>query len=175
MAFQLDRLVSISVLDRLIDLEPTPESIDGKPRQFNTDKPMTHAESVRRLRASVRRDLEWLLNSRRIAVPPSPDLAQVNASVYIYGLPDLSNVSLANYGDQAKLLVAIQKTIALFEPRLSDVKVVPVPDEGKKHIQRLDFRIEALLMMDPAPELVSFDTTLDGVSQSYKIKTEAGA
>lgn len=163
MAFQLDRLVSNSVLDRLIDTDTrTP-----------ADPPINHAESVRRLRASVRRDLEWLLNSRRIAVPPDVSLTQVNQSVYVYGLPDLSNVSLANQGDQSKLLSAIQKTVALFEPRLIDVKIIPVERDSKVNIQRLDFRIEALLEMDPAPELVSFDTTLDGVSQSYRITAES--
>jgi type VI secretion system protein ImpF len=63
-AFQLDVQVTISVFDRLIDNDPR-TSVEAAP---------TRAETVRRLRAAVRRDIEWLLNSRRIAVPPDEEL-----------------------------------------------------------------------------------------------------
>jgi type VI secretion system protein ImpF len=158
-AFQLDVLVTLSVVDRLIDTDPRNQA----------EAPLTRAESVRRLRAAVRRDLEWLLNSRRIA-----DLAltELNKSVYVYGLPDISSVRLSERAEQQRLLLAIEKTIQIFEPRLSDVRVIPMLDTSKKAIQRLDFRIEGLLLMDPAPEHITFDTTLDAVNQNYKIKTD---
>jgi type VI secretion system protein ImpF len=161
MAFQLDVQVTLSVLDRLIDTEP----------KNTTEAPLTRAEAVRRLRASVRRDIEWLLNSRRVATPPDTALVELGKSAYTYGLPDLSSVSLASYAEQGKLLLAIEKTLELFEPRLSNVKVIPITDNQHKYIQRLDFRIEGLLLMDPAPEQVSFDTSLDGVSQNYKVNS----
>jgi type VI secretion system protein ImpF len=51
------------ILDRLIDLEPLNRQ----------EAPMTRAESLRQLRAAVKRDLEWLLNTTRmpIEVPES--------------------------------------------------------------------------------------------------------
>lgn len=162
MAFQLDVLVTLSVLDRLVDNDP----------RNAQEAPLTRAESVRRLRAAVRRDLEWLLNSRRIAVPPDPALVELNKSAYIYGLPDISSIHLADLNEQAKLLAAVEKTIQIFEPRLRDVRVTPMLDESKKSIQRLDFRIDALLDMDPAPEHISFDTTLDAVNQNYRVRAE---
>lgn len=162
MAFQLDVLVSLSVFDRLVDLEP---------RNANEASP-TRAESVRRLRASVRRDLEWLLNSRRVAVPPDPGLIELNKSAYVFGLPDISSISLSSTAEQERLLAAIEKTVQIFEPRLADVRIVPLIDESKKSIQRLDFRIEGMLLMDPSPEHISFDTTLDAVSQAYRIRAE---
>lgn len=162
MAFQLDVLVSLSVLDRLVDLDP---------RNAHEAAP-TRAESVRRLRASVRRDLEWLLNSRRIAVPPDPGLTELNRSAYVFGLPDISSVSLSNNAEQERLLAAIERTVQIFEPRLADVRIIPMKDESKQSIQRLDFRIDGMLLMDPSPEHISFDTTLDGVSQAYIIKSE---
>jgi type VI secretion system protein ImpF len=164
MAFQLDVLVTLSVFDRLIDLEP----------KSSVEAPPPRAESIRRLRAAVRRDLEWLLNSRRVAIPPDPALEEVNESVYVYGIRDISSVSLSSMEEQDKLLQHIRKTISLFEPRLKEVKVTAVHDEGKKKLQRLDFKIEAMLDMDPSPEQVSFDTTLDGVSQSYRVRAEGG-
>ncbi len=162
MAFQLDVQVTLSVFDRLIDHEP----------KNSTEAPLTRAEAVRRMRAAVRRDIEWLLNSRRIADPPEESLAEVNESVYVYGIPDLSTVSLASPGDQHLLLASIERAIRIFEPRLTNVRVVRVDDLEGKFIQRLDFRIEGLLLMDPSPEHISFDTTLDGVSQSYRVKAE---
>jgi type VI secretion system protein ImpF len=149
-------------MDRLIDADP----------RSSVEAPLTRAEAVRRLRIAVRRDLEWLLNSRRIAVPPDAALQEVNRSAYAYGLPDLSTVGLANPAEQNRLLAAIEKALRIFEPRLTNVKVLLVSDGAKKYVQRLDFRIEGLLLMDPAPELVSFDTTLDGVSQSYRVKSD---
>ncbi len=162
MAFQLDVLVTLSVLDRLVDYDP----------RNRNEAPLTRAESVRRLRTAVRRDLEWLLNSRRVATSPDQELIELNKSAYVYGLPDISSVHLSNLGEQQRLLAAIEKTVQIFEPRLTDVRVIPMIDDSKKSIQRLDFRIEGLLMMDPAPEHISFDTTLDAVSQNYKVRAD---
>lgn len=164
MAFQLDVQVTLSVFDRLVDLEP----------RSNAEAPLPRAESIRRLRAAVRRDLEWLLNSRRVAVPPDPGLGELTKSVYTYGIPDITSISLSNSQDRFRLLGEIRRAVSLYEPRLKDVKVSMLEDEELKNFQRLDFRIEGLLMMDPAPEAIRFDTTLDAVSQSYRVKTEGG-
>ena len=45
------------------------------------------------------------------------------------------------------------------EPRMAEIK-------------RLDFRIDGMLLMDPSPEHISFDTTLDAVSQAYIIRSD---
>src|SRR5436305_14373809 len=88
-----DAAVTVSVFDRLIDTEP----------MSSREPAPTRAQSVRQLRESVRRDLEWLLNTRRVAVPPPEGLREVNRSVYVYGLPDFSAFSLSSASDQAKL------------------------------------------------------------------------
>ena len=51
-----DVAVTPALLDRLIDLEP----------KVAADPPASRSQSVRQLKASLRRDLEWLLNTRRI-------------------------------------------------------------------------------------------------------------
>ena len=56
-----DAAVTLSVLDRLIDDDP----------RTSIEAPLTRAQSVRTLRDVVRRDLEWLLNTRQVAFPPS--------------------------------------------------------------------------------------------------------
>jgi len=142
--------ITISALDRLIDLEP-----DNR-----MENPLSRSQSVRLLKAAVRRDLEWLLNSRRIADVPDEGFKEVNRSVYTYGLPDLSSLTMASTADRNRLVRSILATINLFEPRLTNVRLVLVetPDAGKKDVR---LRIEAMLRMDPVPEPVSFDTIIE--------------
>lgn len=142
--------ITVSVLDRLIDNEP----------ENRLENPLSRTQSVRLLKAGVRRDLEWLLNSRRIADPPDDKLAELNRSVYIYGLQDLSALTMAAMQDRTRLTRQITQTINLFEPRLTGVRVsmVETPDASKKDVR---LRIEALLRMDPVPEPISFDTVIE--------------
>src|SRR5579863_7803093 len=106
--------ITISVLDRLIDMEP-----DNR-----MENPLSRAQSVRLLRNSVRRDLEWLLNTRRIADSPEEGLKEVNRSTYVYGLPDLSVISVGSSGDRNRLVRQLVNAINTFEPRLANVRVV---------------------------------------------------
>jgi type VI secretion system protein ImpF len=157
-------VVTPSVLDRLIDLEPRqPE-----------DSPSTRPQSVRRLRASVRRDLEWLLNTRRNPDAAPDSMAELSQSVYNYGLPDFSSVSLTSPKDRDWLLIEVERTVALFEPRLKAVRVTLMEEPGPNN-RTMHFQIEGLLQMDPAPEQVSFDTILQLTSGEYQIRGERGA
>jgi len=78
----------------------------------------------------VRRDLEWLLNTRRIAVPPDESLKEVGRSLYVYGLPDFTAYSVGTLQDEAKLIRFLHQTVKLFEPRLAQVRVVPTEAAG---------------------------------------------
>ena len=142
--------ITISALDRLIDLEP-----DNR-----MENPLSRSQSVRLLKNAVRRDLEWLLNSRRIADAPDEGFKELNKSVYVYGLPDLSALTMASTADRNRLVRQVLGTINLFEPRLMNVRLVLVetPDAGKKDVR---LRIEAMLRMDPVPEPVTFDTVIE--------------
>jgi type VI secretion system protein ImpF len=142
--------ITVSVLDRLIDLEP------GN----RMENPLSRSQSVRLLKNAVRRDLEWLLNTRRICDPPDEGLKELNRSAYTYGLPDLSSLTMAASGDRNKLVRQILATINLFEPRLANVRLVVVetPDSAKKDVR---LRVEAMLRMDPVPEPISFDTVIE--------------
>ena len=142
--------VTIPVLDRLIDLEP------GN----STENPPSRSQSERLLRRAVRRDLEWLLNTRRNSNPPDEGAEKVTRSVYMYGLPDLSALTMATAGDRNKLIRQIVAAINLFEPRLANVRLVMIenPDAAKSEVR---LRIEAMLRMDPSPEPISFDTVIE--------------
>lgn len=152
-------VITISVLDRLIDEDP----------RTSTEAPPTRSNSMRQLRSAVCRDLEWLLNTRKIAVLPSDSLRELNRSVYVYGLPDFTAYGFASPDDQAKLLRSMQAVVQTFEPRLKGVRIVPLEVAGKSR-HRLHFRIEALLDMDPAPEPITFDTTLELSNGNCEVK-----
>ena len=156
--------VTQSVLERLIDREP----------ESPVDAPRTYAQSVRQLKVALRRDLEWLLNTRRTPEPADASLPQLSHSLYNFGLPDVTSLSHDTSTDRARLLQMLESTIVIFEPRLTRIKVTPL-DPARGAVQVLRFQIEGMLMMDPEPEHVSFDTVLQLSSGQYEVKGDAGA
>src|SRR5712691_7295007 len=108
-----DLTVTQSVLERLIDREPN----------LASDPSTTRAQSVRQLKASLRRDLEWLLNTRRNADNAADELAEVTRSVHNYGLPDFTRFGTDSVRDRNQLILEVESTVALFEPRLKDIRV----------------------------------------------------
>jgi type VI secretion system protein ImpF len=149
--------VTLPVLDRLLDYEP----------EITSEPPSSRSKSLRLFKQAVKRDLEWLLNSRQVAGGISPDLEEVANSVAAYGLPDFTTASADNPEDRNKMRRVIEETISIFEPRLRDVSVTVEPTS--KTDRSLHFRIDANLVVDPAPEPITFDTTLELVNGEYKI------
>jgi type VI secretion system protein ImpF len=157
------RTVTQSLLDRLID---------DKPRE--ADAPMSRAQSVRNLKESLKHDLEWLLNTRRNPDAAPDSMQELSQSLFNYGLPDFSALSVSSTRDRDRLLVELERTVALFEPRLKDIRITLTTDSlGYSRV--LHFQIEGMLQMDPAPEQVSFDTVLQLASGEYKVRGERGA
>lgn len=156
---EVERTVQRSLIDRLIDRNPG----------TSADPQIGWSQSVREYEESVRRDLEWLLNTRRIVEPAPEGFSELNRSLYHYGLPDVTSLSADATETPQRLMRQIQDSIELFEPRLSGVRVSPVESE-EKDSRQIRFRVEALLEMEPAPERVVFDTILDVSSCKFRIK-----
>lgn len=155
-----DVRITPSVLDRLIDYEP----------EMSREAVGSRAKSLRQMKLSVRRDLEWLLNTRRIADDMLPDLKEVANSLLVYGLPDFTAVNTKNPADQNRLRRALESAVRTFEPRLVDVSVTMVTMRDLERVLR--FRIDARLRIDPVPEPVSFDTLLQLGSGQYLVQGE---
>ncbi|MGP0021621.1 MAG: type VI secretion system baseplate subunit TssE [Candidatus Sulfotelmatobacter sp.] len=150
--------VTLSVLDRLIDRDP----------KNSSEIPFTRAQSLRELKLGLKRDLEWLLNTRR-TIDPAPDSARETVrSVYQYGFEDISSKSVLSGRDQSELVRDMESVIAIFEPRLKRAKVRM--EQVEANYRSLKFVIEGLLCMDPAPEPVRFDTVLELGKGEYEIK-----
>ncbi len=153
-----DRVVQQSLLDRLCTQEAGSTST---------------AASVRAFKRGVRRDLEWLLNTRRIAEPAPETLAEVCSSLYHYGLPDISSMSSDSADVRRRLLRAVEETIALYEPRMVGVRAsIAESEDGSREVH---FVIEGLLRMDPEPEQVAFDTVLELSSGKFQVAGDGHA
>jgi type VI secretion system protein ImpF len=153
------RNVQQGLLDRLVDYEPE--------NRFET--PLTRAESLRQLRLSVKRDLEWLLNSTRMPIEIPESCKEVEKSLLFYGLPDISSVSGHDNARQLRLQRSLEEAIQTFEPRLSRARVIS-REKFRATKGSITFHVEALLMIDPAPERISFDTVLEISKGAYTVK-----
>jgi len=137
-----------SVLDRLLDEDP----------RVKTEPQSGRSTTLARLKGSVKRDLEWLLNTKRMVLDIPPQLPHLRNSVLAYGLPDFTHTSLGTNDDQRELRRTIEDTVRRFEPRLLDVAVTLL--DGPTHERSVRFRIDGVLDVDPTPEAVTFDSVL---------------
>ncbi|MEP7355415.1 MAG: type VI secretion system baseplate subunit TssE [Acidobacteriota bacterium] len=158
-----ERTILPSVLDRLIDLEP------GNRKEAQ----VARAQSLRELKDSVRRDLEWLLNTRRTPEEPAPTATELARSTYCYGLPDITGMALNTQASREELAHSLERAISAFEPRLINVAVSM--DTGPSSGRTLRFQIEALLRTEPAPSRIFFDTRLELIRGEYEVVGETNA
>lgn len=157
---QSDQELKPSVLDRLIDREP------GASREPTPER----SQHLAMIKTAVKRDLEWLLNSRQAVVERPADLRHLTQSLLTFGMPDFAPSVLSNSHDQDRLRRNVEDAISRFDPRLTGVKVTLV--EGREFDRTLRFRIDAMLQVDPAPEPVSFDSVFQLSRRAFVVEGE---
>jgi type VI secretion system protein ImpF len=150
--------ITPSVLDRLLDYEPGQTS----------EAPLSRTASLRDLKISVRRDLEWLFNARQVQHELDEGLTEIKKSLVTYGLPDITGVSGMSTVEQTRLTKELESAIRRFEPRFLDVKVTLEPVNSLERLLR--FRIEARLDVEPTPEPIAFDTVLQLGNGAFEVK-----
>lgn len=139
------------------DIRTKPSVLD---RLLNEEEPWTvQSRGIRYFKEAVKRDIQWLLNTRQTVDGIPPDLKELSSSVAAYGLPDFTTFNPKNLNDQATLRKLIETAIRTFEPRLEHVVVRVLPLDETTRL--LHFRIDGRLKIEPVPEPVSFDTHLD--------------
>ena len=154
-----EELLLPSMYDRLIDLDPGSK----------TESPKSQGQVLHELKASLRRDLENLLNTRWSCKSWPPDYEELDLSLVNYGIPDFTGISMGGVENQARLLQIVRLAIDKFEPRLIKFSVEPV--KNTDNIERtLSFRVDGLLQAEPFPEQVVFDTSLDVHSADFEVK-----
>ena len=146
------------MLDRLIDLEP----------RSSSDPARSNLASIAELKQSVRRDLEWLLNTRHSPIEIGDDMEEVQNSMAVYGLPDMTGHGVEGYDEQDRLTASVENAIRIFEPRFLNLRVTMLPISSVD--RELKFRIEANLDVKPVPEAISFDTVLQMGRGEFLVK-----
>ena len=117
--------------------------------------------TMHRLRESVFRDLRWLLNST--SLDTTEELSrypQVERSVLNYGMPALAGRATSSI-DPRLTAERIALALRCFEPRLSKVRVIPEKHAIDNHEFALEFRIEAELWGQPAPQHLLVNTRIN--------------
>jgi len=130
--------------------------------------------SQRRLREYVCRDLAMLLNST--SLEHSYDLgalAHVRESVLNYGMPPLAGRAPGSI-DLEAIARTLESVIRQFEPRLSQVRVLPDAQRsaGDHH---LSLRIDAQLWGQPMPQHLVLRTRISTDSGVISISESGGA
>jgi type VI secretion system protein ImpF len=161
--YELSGPVTISILDRLIDDEP----------KVRSEPALTRAKSITQLKASLRRDLENLLNTRCTPESPAESSVEVAQSVYAYGIQDITGMRENFLYDRERMLSEIEQAVRNFEPRLEAVRVSVVPTSDIAQVLR--FVIEGVLKIEPTPERVVFDAALELTSGEYQLTGKPSA
>ena len=147
-----------SLLDRLIDEAP----------EDRTERISEGYHSLAEVRTAIRRDLENLLNTRTRLFEWPEDAPLVERSVAAYGVPDVSGRSLGSATQRQAFLKSVEELIRRFEPRFKSVKVLP-QSARNPYDRSLHFTIQAEVYAEPAPEPVSFDTTVEPSTRSLVV------
>jgi type VI secretion system protein ImpF len=135
----LPQTLKPSVLDRLIDA-----SLEGSraPAWYDLDGVI----------ASLRRDLEDLLNTRQTCQGLCDALPELENSLLTFGLPDAASLLAVTPQQRLQLGRRIEQIVSRFEPRLKQVRVV-VLDPVDQRRRVLEFQIRGRLEVDPAIDL----------------------
>ncbi|MBC3949947.1 type VI secretion system baseplate subunit TssE [Pseudomonas sp. DOAB1069] len=141
-----------SLLDRLTDHDPSNP-------QESADKRVL---SLSQLKASVLRDLAWLLNTTSLLDADATLNTPAGTSVINFGLPALAGNSASSI-DIGALEILIHRAIATFEPRIlrNTLRVRARVGQGEMNHNALSFEIEGDLWAEPVALPLLLRTDLD--------------
>lgn len=143
-----------SVLDRLLD---------------DADAPHANAMRIGEVRASIRRDLERLLNTRQRCQSWSEDLDELDSSVFGYGLPDLLAMDMAAEDDRIAFMKTVEGIIRKHDRRFREVYTHLLKNSDETD-NTLRFRIEAVVQLSAASEQIVFDSVVDPACKNIAIR-----
>jgi type VI secretion system protein ImpF len=121
------------------------------------------------LRATVKRDLAWLLNTTQFGARGELEhFPQIQTSVLNYGVPDLAGRSLHTRTvlDRAR---EIRNAIRVFETRLDPDSLVVAPLASKDKPNSVVFAIQAEIRSGVRPLPVQYRTELEPETASVEV------
>lgn len=164
------RRAGVSVFDRLLDDAP----------ERPADPPTTVGERLRRLKESVRRDLETLFNTQAPLEAIDAPQPEIERSLMGYGVPGFHGLDLATAERRRSLARSLGRIVAANEPRLHRVRVEV--SEGTREgagagaeARMLRLRVRGELVFDEVDEPVAFDTVLDPAVRQFQVRDDRNA
>ena len=151
MARTVPRRLVASLFDRLTDYEPR-NSREVLPPE---------SEQLRLYEDSVARDLTNLLNTRRNEADIPEEFPYTRESLAAYGIQDFTTAPM----DREAIRRAIERTVRLFERRLSRVQVALMEEGGLN----FSYRISGMLRVDVALEPVVYEADLPKESRRFRV------
>ena len=148
-----------SILDRLIDDDPDRSS-----------EPLWRGSyRLEDLHEHVRRDLEFLLNTRHGRHDLLEQPCELGISTLSYGLQDFTGLIGGGVEYIERVRLSVEQSIRNFEPRLTEVRV-EVHKPEFEFDRNIHMSIHATLAVDPVYEHVTFDTTVEASSGICQVK-----
>jgi type VI secretion system protein ImpF len=157
-----EQILALPLLDRLCDDEP------DRPG----DKALAIAQQLQLMREALRRDLEFLLNSRSRFLGLPAHCSALTPSLATFGMPDIAHEDAESGSFRAGLPARISAIIQAFEPRLRDVQISIAPPRSPTDCL-LRFSIRAELMLREGLEPVVFQTSLEPVQRLVRVETDS--
>lgn len=112
----------VPLFDRLVDSAP----------EVQKELTSLRVHGREALFASIARDLQRLLNTRRASIAP---LDPTKATVLDYGIPHFSHLSASSVTDRRTLAEILRVAINVFEPRLQNISIqLEVTDDSPHHL-----------------------------------------
>lgn len=146
-----------SLLDKLFDENPRQPA-------SGSFKHLSHEQ----YKDSVARDIESLLNSRYVLDEELVDsYPECRVSLLSYGIRDFAGLSLASSRDRAYICGSLEQAISRHDQRLTSINVVL--NNNQKTTGALQFSINALLILHPSREPISFDAMLQPSTLQYSV------
>jgi type VI secretion system protein ImpF len=130
--------------------------------------PTTRKDSESMYRKSLKRDVEWLLNTRQPLLPELEGYPVAAASVLNFGLPDIQGFHGSDGRDKNALSASLLKTIRTFEPRIKQPRVYMLRTDAAS--RSLRFHIEGQISFENMQEEISFDTVYELISGDFEVK-----
>ena len=128
------------------------------------DSPPSPRTQARRLRDSIREDLQDLLNTRRRCLSWPGELSELQKSVLDYGIDDLTGANLTSKAKRDAFLEELGRVIRRNDKRFLSVQVQSL-ENADPYDRTLRFRIEAKLKVETGSNHAIFDFQLEPVTR----------
>ncbi|MFP4032785.1 MAG: type VI secretion system baseplate subunit TssE [Desulfococcaceae bacterium] len=144
-----------SLVDRLVDRDPLRPGEARPLRMLNR----------RNFKASLRRDLSWLLNTR--SPLPGSEFDAAELTVVDFGIPDFGAMSPANPEDRTLMARRLTRAVQAFEPRLDRVRFLV--EAAAADVRRMVATLEADMLVGRIREPVSFRTVFHAGTGDWEV------